>query len=405
MSSAQVAFVIVLFLVVSTKLTRAQDLYVIERDDLYGFSAKSGKPLIPPKYGAAKPFSEGLAAVYENGNWGFIDSTGKTKIEPDFWDADNFSDGLAAIRKGGWGYIDRTGRIVVQPRYLQARRFSEEVAPVKAETGWLFIDKTGGPVLDLSGFEDAMNFSAGLAAVQVGGKWRFITHEGKKQFDLEFTKVSNFNEDLAAVQEEENGKYGFIDRFGHYAIPPVFDAAMSFSEGLAAVRLNKRWGYINKSGEMRIPNNYPLFADDFVGGLAVVSDPVHGAKMYIDTDGKPQFFKSSEPPDTERGGYPACSVKLSSVPPGAEVYLIPAYIWDQADRGRSAPSQLKGSDLKAYLDEHFEFQVKEGQTNVEVRNIVEQADVALFLLGGDMQRRWVDLRIGENSASVSFEHK
>jgi hypothetical protein len=217
--------------------------------------------------------------------------------------------------------------------------------------------------------------------------------------------VSNFNEGLAAVQEEVNGKYGFIDRFGHYAIRPVFDAATSFSEGLAAVRLNKRWGYINKSGEMRIPNNYPFFAGEFVGGLAVVSDPVHGAKLYINADGKPQFFKSSEPPDTERGGYPACSVKLSSAPPGAEVYLIPAYIWDQADRGRPAPSQLKDSDLKAYLDEHFEFHVKEGQTNVVVGNVVEQTDVALFLLGRDMQRRWLDLRIGENSASVSFEHQ
>jgi WG containing repeat len=389
----------------STKLTRAQDLYVIERDDLYGFSDKSGKPLIPPKYGAAKPFSEGLAAVYENGNWGFIDSTGKTKIEPDFWDADDFSDGLAAIRKGGWGYIDQTGTIVVQPRYLRARRFSEDAAPVKAETGWLFIDKAGRPVPNLSGFEDAMNFSAGLAAVQVGGKWRFITHEGKKKFDLEFTKVSNFNEDLAAVQEEENGKYGFIDSLGHYAIRPVFDVAMPFSEGLAAVRLNNRWGYVNKSGEMQIPNNYPFFAEEFAGGLAVVSDPVHGAKMYINGDGKPQFFKSNEPPDTERGGYAACSLKLSSVPPGAEVYLIPAYIWDQGVRGRPAPSQLKAENLKAYLDEHFEFQVKEGQTDVEVRYVVEQTDVALFLLGGDMQRRWVDLRIGENSASVSFEHK
>jgi hypothetical protein len=187
-SLAKVGFVIALFLVLSTDLIRAQNLYVIERDDLFGFSDRSGKPLIPPKYGGVKPFSEGLAAVYENGNWGFIDSTGKTKIEADFWDADNFSEGLAAIRKEGWGYIDRTGRIVVQPRYLQARRFSEEVAPVKAETRWLFIDKAGRPVPDLSGFEDAMSFSAGLAAVQVGGRWRFINHKGKSNLTLSSRK-------------------------------------------------------------------------------------------------------------------------------------------------------------------------------------------------------------------------
>jgi len=240
-SSLRVAFVVILFLVASSEPIRPQSLYVIERDDLYGFSDNSGKPVIPPRYDAVKPFSEGLAPVYENGNWGFIDSEGKMKIEPDFPDVDNFSDGFAAIHKGGWGYIDRTGRIVVQPRYFQAGRFSEEVAPVEGEAGWFFIDKAGSPVHDLSGFEDAKNFSGGLAAIQVGSKWRFVTHDGKKKFDLEFTKVSNFSENLAAVEQAKNGKYGFIDSAGHYAIKPVFEDAKPFSEGLAAVRLNKRW--------------------------------------------------------------------------------------------------------------------------------------------------------------------
>jgi hypothetical protein len=71
-SNAKVAFFVVLFLFVSTIANRAQNLYVIERDD-----------------------------VYEAGSWGFIDSEGKMQIEPAFWDADNFFDGLAAIHKAG----------------------------------------------------------------------------------------------------------------------------------------------------------------------------------------------------------------------------------------------------------------------------------------------------------------
>ena len=46
-------------------------------------------------------------------------------------------------------------------------------------------------------------FSGGLAAVQVGDKWRFITHKGKENFEREFTKVHDFSEDLAPVQEQE----------------------------------------------------------------------------------------------------------------------------------------------------------------------------------------------------------
>ena len=77
----------------SGEINSAQNLYIIERDDFCGFSDKLGKPVSPPRYGAVKPFSKGLARVYEAGSWGFIDSEGKMQIKPDFWDADDFSDG------------------------------------------------------------------------------------------------------------------------------------------------------------------------------------------------------------------------------------------------------------------------------------------------------------------------
>jgi len=83
-SSVKLTFFVVLFLVVLTELIHAQNLYIIERDHLYGFSNKSGTPIIPPRYVVVKPFSEGLAPVYENDNWGFIASDGKKVIGCDF---------------------------------------------------------------------------------------------------------------------------------------------------------------------------------------------------------------------------------------------------------------------------------------------------------------------------------
>ena len=217
--------------------------------------------------------------------------------------------------------------------------------------------------------------------------------------------MSNFSEGLAAVQETKNGKYGFIDASGTYLIQPVFEDARPFAEGLAAVRLNKRWGYINKNGKARIPNRYPFFADAFVDGLALVSSPVDGSELYINQQGKPQFFKSSKPAPTERGtsGYVMCSLQLSSVPLKADVYLIPAYLWDQGDQNQPPPSRLKPLEPKDYLKEHFEF--LRGQTDLETR-IIEQNYVALFLRGGEMRQRWLDIRIDKNPpVSVSFEER
>jgi WG containing repeat len=114
-------------------------------------------------------------------------------------------------------------------------------------------------------------------------------------------------------------------------IHPLFEDAIPFAEGLAAVSFNGRWGYINKSGEMRIPNHYPFLAEAFRGGFALVGNPVDGSELYINQEGKPQFFKSRKAIQKERTGqgYALCSLQLDSAPPNADVYLIPAYIWDQ----------------------------------------------------------------------------
>lgn len=54
--------------------------------------------------------------------------------------------------------------------------------------------------------------------------------------------AENFSEGLAAVKI--NGKWGFIDKTGKMVIPATFSGAKDFSEGLAAVEINGKWGYI-----------------------------------------------------------------------------------------------------------------------------------------------------------------
>lgn len=87
----------------------------------------------------------------------------------------------------------------------------------------------------------------------------------------------------------KDGKYGFINIKGTFVIPPIFTSAQYFSEGLAAVNVGGRsyidsspqagqsihsekgkWGYIDRTGEMKIP---PQFSEarDFHEGLALVA--------------------------------------------------------------------------------------------------------------------------------------
>jgi len=43
---------------------------------------------------------------------------------------------------------------------------------------------------------------------------------------------------------EINEKYGYIDKLGKEVVPPKFDEAQEFSEGLAAVKFGHKWGLL-----------------------------------------------------------------------------------------------------------------------------------------------------------------
>jgi hypothetical protein len=47
----------------------------------------------------------------------------------------------------------------------------------------------------------------------------------------------------------ENGKHGYIDKAGRIGIPPQFDDAGPFSEGVVTVAIGEKIGYIDKSGK------------------------------------------------------------------------------------------------------------------------------------------------------------
>jgi hypothetical protein len=74
-------------------------------------------------------------------------------------------------------------------------------------------------------------------------------------------------------------------RSGKVVIKPKFDLTFHFSEGLAAVEIGGKWGYINKAGKMVIAPKELEHVEDFHHGLAFVTTK-DGKYGYIDTSGK-----------------------------------------------------------------------------------------------------------------------
>lgn len=87
---------------------------------------------LPSFFDNAKPFSEGLAAVCNEGIWGYLQKDGTYAIERGFEAAGSFRGGLAAVRdEGVWCIIDREGEV--------KKRF-EGVASLTVEDGYIEAD-------------------------------------------------------------------------------------------------------------------------------------------------------------------------------------------------------------------------------------------------------------------------
>lgn len=279
---------------------------VTDKDGYYthGYIDKTGKVIIPFKYGEVHPFSDGFALVgiHKEGSWQqfvFIDQEGKRLFEhPQLYEAKDFSEGLAAVKiDSKWSFIDTSGRIVIKPQFFSAGSFSEGLAPVSVQGGKClagkclagdcgirsgYIDRIGNFIIKPQ-FSDAESFSEGLAAVQVGNlsdrKWGYIDKTGnlviQPQFDDLLSPDRRFREGLAPASIKnpkpgQNALVGFIDRTGAWVIKPQFDWAGAFFSGLSQVSIyaytegneapisGGRDGYIDKVGNFVWENKYRL---------------------------------------------------------------------------------------------------------------------------------------------------
>ena len=150
------------------------------------------------------------------------------------------------------------------------------------------IRKTDGAKFQIH-FESSQAMDADDEPVALG---EIGISEGLKKFYLQrvpilsFLKVYykdyyRFSNGLAIVAL--NGKYGFIDETGREVIPCKYDGARTFSEGLARVLLKNKYGYIDTTGKEVIPFKYD-FAYNFFEGLArVVLNDKYG---FIDKTGR-----------------------------------------------------------------------------------------------------------------------
>lgn len=176
-------------------------------------------------------------------------------------------------------------------------------------------------------FKRALDFREGLAAIELGfHKWTFIDKDRNMWSERFIDVADDFHEGFAVVQPDYGSGYKFVDKdhnfwpekFGNYTQsfreglavvqiykyeenaftfvdknrnfwPERFSYAMSFSDGLAPVKLEDGWTFVDKNHNFW-PERFKS-AESFYKGLALVE--LEDGWTFVDKDHKfwPERFK------------------------------------------------------------------------------------------------------------------
>lgn len=199
----------------------------------------------------AGDFSCSLAPVNIDNKWGFINTKGELVIKPTYdnpIETPKFSNGLCAMRdpsSNKWGFIDTSGNIIVPFNlYNNQNPF----------TGAINI--TYFPA-DASGKKQARQSLFTVAGIIV---------LDAAPTDPEYKTY--FKEGMARIRK--NGKYGYMNELGLVQVDYKYQEMHDFSDGMAAVKSGGKWGFIDKTGEEKIPLAYTMEPKDFSCGRAFV---------------------------------------------------------------------------------------------------------------------------------------
>ena len=285
---------------------------VAQEEDKFGVIDKSGKWIVQPEYYFINSFSSGLAPFQKNKKekYGYMNLKGEIVIEPKYDSAGLFYEERALVCEELKNYDDSTcGFINLKGEYITDKIFSQYhslwfseglamVCSGKNENLLCgYIDKDGTQVLELSdwitrneyGDWTSMlgSFSQGLASV--GGRWfdgniqkwgffnKNFAYQIPEILTAPLTKFAfdpyDFNGDLqwqtVGTSKDSKGQTAAMNKQGEIMYFSTYEEVRAFYQGLSAVKIDGKWGYVNEKNEMVIK---PIYDEvrDFSEGFAAV---------------------------------------------------------------------------------------------------------------------------------------
>jgi len=228
-----------------------EDEFIASKDGIhFGVINKKGLDIIKPIYTNIIQMGDNLlvnvggkwsfgppASMIIGGKWGIIDKSGNELLPAQYENATCLGNFASFQKNKEYGIFNSEGKVISGPQFSQIS----------------YTLYRNGPCL-VRNFKDQISKGSTIIKMDSPGSAGFIDETGQPITPtlFPFDNASDFNEGMAAV--EIMGKWGFIDTTGSIVIPCQYESCNGFSNGVAWVLVKtkdgkKKYGLINKSGK------------------------------------------------------------------------------------------------------------------------------------------------------------
>lgn len=248
--------------------------------------------LLNKKYKYCKPFSDtcAIAVLISEGQvkyYGLIDKRSNDILPPIFSRLDCVENELYKFKINNlYGLVNSKGNIILQNVYHGIGKFEDNLAWVQVDVSsddrydkqklYGYVDSMGNEILPPT-YEFIGKRSNKYAVVMKNNLWGLFSFENHKlniitnAAYLGPCKDNLCRINVGGVFDKKNkkttgGLWGYASVDGQIVIEPTYNQAHGFSEGMAAVKLNNKWGFINTEGIIVVPCEYDEVEADFENG-------------------------------------------------------------------------------------------------------------------------------------------
>lgn len=271
-----------------------------------GYKTKSGclimdyngkKVLIDRKYHFCKDFHNeraiAIAGVYGSFKYALINVKSEEILPPIFDRLVMLKNGLYKFKiNGKYGLVDANGNIIVPNIYTAIGDYNNNIAIVCSDSLYGIIDENGNELLPARyGFLGRLINNHRIVMINdVWGVYSLETKTTKIIKDVDY--LGPVKDGICAMniggkyqkknKQVDGGLWGYVTMDGDIVIIPQYEDARSFSEDMAAVKQNSKWGFIDKKGNVVVDFEYDGVESNFKNGRgALIKNDRYGDNIFV----------------------------------------------------------------------------------------------------------------------------